>query len=333
MHNISFAEILFPRFKIEKPVRLIELFAGVGSQAMALRNIGVDFEHYKVVEFDRFAINSYNAIHGTDFGTLDTTQIKGQDLAIEETDKYCYIMTYSFPCQDLSIAGKRAGMSKESGTRSGLLWEVERLLNECENLPQVLLMENVPQVLGQKNISDFRLWQTFLENKGYSNYVKNFNAKDYGVAQNRERTFMVSLLGDWFYDFPKPKPLTKKVKDYLEEKINERFYVNNAKTRNLINQLVDSGGLKSEKEGTGVSLMGSCYGGVHDVSRCDLARDKCGFGNQEMTGVAELIQVGNIASNGNGWDNPQAGRVYSSEGISPTINTQCKVATYNLKSL
>ena len=142
-------------FQIDKPIRLIELFAGVGSQAMALRDLGADFEHYRVVEFDKYAIASYNAIHGTDFPTMDITQVKGYDLGIVDTDKYCYIMTYSFPCQDLSVAGKQAGMTKGSGTRSGLLWEVERLLNEVQNLPKVLLMENVPQVHGKKNMEDF----------------------------------------------------------------------------------------------------------------------------------------------------------------------------------
>lgn len=127
-------------FKVDKPIRLIELFAGIGSQAMALRDLGADFEHYKVVEFDKYAIKSYNAIHGTDFPTLDITEISGSDLQIEEIEKYCYIMTYSFPCQDLSVAGKQAGMAKGSDTRSGLLWEVERLLNETEQLPQVLVL-------------------------------------------------------------------------------------------------------------------------------------------------------------------------------------------------
>lgn len=85
-------------YKITKPIRLIELFAGVGSQAMALRNIGADFETYRVVEFDKYAIKSYNAIHGTNFPVMDIRDVRGGDLGIEETDKYEYLMTYSFPC-------------------------------------------------------------------------------------------------------------------------------------------------------------------------------------------------------------------------------------------
>ena len=209
-------------YKITKPIRLIELFAGVGSQAMALKRLGANFEHYRVVEFEKYAIKSYNAIHGTDFEPMDITKIIGSDLGISDTDKYCYIMTYSFPCQDLSVAGKQKGMTKGSGTRSGLLWEVERLLNEVDNLPQVLLMENVPQVHGKKNMEDFQRWIDFLESKGYSNYWQDLNAKNYGVAQNRNRCFMVSIFGDYSFKFPEPIELKKVMKDYLEDEVDEK---------------------------------------------------------------------------------------------------------------
>lgn len=143
-------------YKITKPIRLIELFAGVGSQAMALRDLGADFEHYRVVEFDKYAIASYNAIHGTDFPTMDVTKIKGEDLGIEDKLNYTYILTYSFPCTDLSVAGKMLGMEEGSGTRSSLLWEVKRILEETEELPQVLMMENVPQVHSKSNMPHFQ---------------------------------------------------------------------------------------------------------------------------------------------------------------------------------
>lgn len=234
-------------FKITKPIRLIELFAGVGSQAMALRDLGADFEHYRVVEFDKYAVASYNAIHGTSFPTMDVTKITGEDLGIKDIVNYTYLLTYSFPCQDLSVAGKGKGMTKGSGTRSGLLWEVERLLNEVENLPQVLLMENVPQVHGKKNIEDFRKWIEFLESKGYSNYWQDLNAKHYGVAQNRNRTFMVSILGNYKYDFPKPIELTKTMKDYLEDEVDEKYYINNEKAQKLIEKLICDGTLPQSR--------------------------------------------------------------------------------------
>ena len=228
-------------YKITKPIRLIELFAGVGSQAMALKRLGANFEHYRVVEFEKYAIKSYNAIHGTDFEPMDITKIIGSDLGISDTDKYCYIMTYSFPCQDLSVAGKQKGMTKGSGTRSGLLWEVERLLNEVDSLPQVLLMENVPQVHGKKNVDDFNKWIDFLKSKGYSNYWQDLNAKNYGVAQNRNRCFMVSILGNYSYEFPKEIQLRKTMRDYLEESVDEKYYINNEKAQKLIDKLINDG--------------------------------------------------------------------------------------------
>ena len=99
MEQLTIFDMLYPTFKIDKPIRLIELFAGVGSQAMALRNIGANFEHYRVCEFDKYAMASYNAIHGTDFETSDIRKLKGGDLGIVDLNKWTYIMTYSFPCQ------------------------------------------------------------------------------------------------------------------------------------------------------------------------------------------------------------------------------------------
>lgn len=211
---------------------------------MALKRIGAKFEHYRVVEFDKYAIASYNAVHGTDFHTMDITKVHAEDLNICDTNTFTYLLTYSFPCTDLSVAGKQAGMSKGSGTRSGLLWEVERILTEIRDsngeLPQILFMENVPQVHGKKNINDFEKWLGFLESLGYTNYWQDLNAKNYGVAQNRERCFMFSFLGEYNYHFPQPIPLKKKLKDYLEENVDEKYYINNENAQKLIQTLIDN---------------------------------------------------------------------------------------------
>lgn len=236
-----------PKFIIDKPIRLIELFGGIGAQSMALDDLGVEYEHYKLVEFDKFPIQSYNAIHGTNFEPTDIKNVHGKDLQIVDTDKYCYIVTYSFPCQSLSVAGRMEGMLKGSGTRSALLWEVERLIVECGyELPQILLMENVPQVHAQKNMEVFQTWLNFLESKGYSNYWQDLNAKDYGTAQNRNRTFCISILGNYKYEFPEPIELNTTMKDYLQpsSEIDERFYIKTPKAQELINDLVESGRLK-----------------------------------------------------------------------------------------
>ena len=265
--------------KINKPIRLIELFAGIGSQAKALQRLGANFEHYKISEWEVNATASYKAIHkeedNTDYSENFTPKelteillnigistdgkkpmslkeisrkneqwkrtvynnfkatknigsilnVSGTDLGIVDTDKYCYLLTYSFPCQDLSLAGKGKGMAKGDNTRSGLLWEVERLLNECEELPQILLMENVTQVHGKNNKEHFDQWIEFLESKGYRNYWKDLNAKNFGIPQNRNRTFMVSVLGGYTYEFPKEFPLNLRLKDMLETEVDEKFYL------------------------------------------------------------------------------------------------------------
>ena len=247
----------FPVCSIDKKIRLIELFAGVGSQAMALRDIGADFEHWRVCEFDKYAVASYNAIHGTNFEPSDIKDIHGIDLGITDKDKFTYLLTYSFPCTDLSVAGKMQGMSRKDweegkATKSGLLWEVARILGELpkEQLPDILLMENVPQVHSEQNKQDFDSWISFLRERGYVNHWKDLNARDYGIPQNRERCFMVSILSDEFveYEWPNPIPLENVMKDFLEDSVEEKYYINSPKARKLIDMLIADGTLESKKK-------------------------------------------------------------------------------------
>ena len=236
-------------FSVKNKIRLIELFAGYGSQAMALRNLGADFEHYRVVEFDKYAIASYNAIHGTNFKETDIKDVKGVDIGIVDKERFTYLLTYSFPCTDLSIAGRMAGMSEDSGTRSSLLWQVKRILTECkDNLPQILLMENVPAIHNDQNKKDFRKWLDFLDGLGYSSYVEDLNAWDFGVAQSRERTFVVSLLGNYNYKFPEMiEELKYCIEDYFEDLTEEQalqLVVKSEKALDLLVELDEKGQLK-----------------------------------------------------------------------------------------
>ena len=287
MKQTSIFNFLYPSYKITKPIRLIELFAGVGTQAMALRDLGTDFTHHRAIEIDPFAVKSYNAIHGTNFEPTDITTITADDLAIFDKKQYEYIMTYSFPCQDLSKAGKQAGMAKDSGTRSGLLWEVERLLLELQErseLPQVLVMENVPEVIGAKNYQHFMTWYSSLEKMGYQSYYKLLNAKDYGVPQSRNRCFMVSILGSYSYTFPEPIPLEKKLRDVLESEVDEKYYINDEVAQKFANKDVRTSG------------------------RSSLDRHSW-----------DVIQIGNCMPKKTR-DNPNQGRIYASEGVSPALN-------------
>lgn len=334
--QLTIFDILCEEVKITKPIRLIELFAGYGSQAMALKRIGAEFEHYKVVEFDKFAINSYNAVHGTDFKVTDIRDIHAEDLEITDTDKYCYIMTYSFPCTDLSVAGKMKGMKKGSGTRSGLLWEVERLLKEMNERPQVLLMENVPQVHGKKNKEDFQSWISFLESVGYMNYWQDLNAKNYGVAQNRNRCFMISFLGNYSYDFPRPIPLKKKLKVYLEDNVDEKYYINNEKSEMLINQLIDNDTLQKHNLGrqtcmeefqNDVKIIGQMdntidhtfesANRIYDEDGVAPTMNTCGGGGLQP----KILEVKQLGFMDNGKGKHQSNTVYDENALCPTITT------------
>lgn len=291
----------FPTYSINKKIRLIELFGGIGTQAMALRDLGADFEHYKLVEFDKYAVASYNAIHDTRHTTHDIRHIHASDLEITDKDKYCYLMTYSFPCTDLSVAGKMQGMSKsewENGnsTRSGLLWEVERILKECnkDELPQVLLMENVPQVHAEQNMADFESWLAFLRSKGYQNFLQDLNAKNYGIPQNRDRCFCVSILSDDFIDFEFPKPvrLDKVMKDFLEDEVDEKYYINNEKSQKLIAQLIESGVLPTEQNRTDCKTVDLCVKSPREISvaNCIKAKYDAGISNLQADGSGVVEQ-------------------------------------------
>lgn len=177
-----------------------------------------------------------------------------------------------------------------------MLWEVERLLNETENLPQILLMENVPQVISADNIDDFHSWCKFLESKGYKCYTQVLNAKDYGVAQNRERCFMVSILGNYNYKFPQPVPLDKTMKDYLEDEVDERYYINSEKAQKLIKDLRESGQLD------GISK--TVRGGQNSMQHNDISEDK----------EIDVAKVGQVSTDGS-----QCGSVYSDDGNAPTL--------------
>ena len=281
------------KYHITKPVRLIELFAGIGSQSKALEKLGVNFVPWKVCEFDKYAVASYNAVHCTNFETSDVSKITGADLEIIDTDKYEYIMTYSFPCVDLSLAGKRAGMDRNSGTRSSLLWQVERLLTETKELPQILVMENVPQVHSVSNMDAFQDWCNFLQKKGYSNFYKDLNAADYGIPQRRMRCIMVSILGDYMYKFPKPLETTVKLDDFLDKIPDPKFYIDNKKSKELINNIL-ADKIKLHKGANGVIVKGMSGDKYRaeckptDTSSTLCARDWKGFNNYGQTGIVEM---------------------------------------------
>lgn len=175
-------------------MRLVELFSGIGAQSKALKNLKI--EHSSIAcEIDKKIHSLYEAIHGSTPNLGDITKLK----SLPE----CDLLTYSFPCQDISILGNRKGFEKDSGTRSSLLWEVERLLKGCGRLPKNLVLENVKNLVSPKNKANFESWLKVLEGFGYNNSWKVLNAEDFGLPQKRERVFVVSSL-DSEFRFPEP---------------------------------------------------------------------------------------------------------------------------------
>lgn len=213
-------------------VRVFEAFAGYGSQAMALKRLQRDFpdkvafDFVGISEIDPYAIAAYNSVHGDtpnfgDISKIDWSQVPDFD---------CF--TYSFPCQDISTAGKQRGFKEGSGSRSSLLWECRRAIEAKR--PKFLLMENVKALMSKKFMSEFQRWINTLTELGYTSFWQVLNAKDYGVPQNRERVFMVSILGEAAFEFPRPFPLEKRLRDVLEENVDESYYLKDEQVQRIL---------------------------------------------------------------------------------------------------
>ena len=226
-------------------LRIFEAFAGYGSQSIALRNLGIKHEVVAISEIDKYALKAYYALHDESIPNLgDISKIKVED--VPEHD----LFTYSFPCQDISVAGKQKGILK-SETRSGLLYECEKIIEGCR--PKYLLLENVKNLVGKKHKPQFDKWLEYLETLGYTNYWQVLNAKDYGIPQKRERIFCISILGEHEpYEFPKPIPLSKCIKDMLENEVDDKYYMN--KPFKLVNK-----GHQAELEMKGMDCIKRVY--------------------------------------------------------------------------
>lgn len=231
-------------------IRVFEAFAGYGSQAMACKRLQADFpgevrfEFVGTSEIEPAAIKAYRAIHGDtpcfgDISKIDWASVPDFDL-----------FTYSFPCTDISNAGRQEGFTEGSGTRSSLLWECRRAITAKR--PRWLLMENVKALTQRKFMPEFRRWIDWLASEGYTSHWQVLNAKDYLVPQNRERVFMVSALDDDFrYSFPAPMPLTRCVEDYMEpaEAVGEEYYISQERvTGKVLSDILDQPNVRAEME-------------------------------------------------------------------------------------
>ena len=274
-------------------LRVFTSFSGYDSQLMALRDIGANYECVGWSEIDRWAIKAHNAVFPelADRNYGDITKIDWN--AVPDFD----LFTYSFPCTDISSAGEQKGFEEDSGTRSSLLWECRRPI--AAKRPKFLLMENVKALVSDKYRPLFLKWESWLRSLDYVNYTEILNAKDYGVPQNRERVFMLSILNGCWYEFPHPVRLEKRLKDVLELEVDEKYFLN----ERGINYV-------KKKLGKYTAING-------EVAMCLTAK---GCANWTGTFISDKsIQIG--ATKETDW-NLQQYRVYDPTGISPTITTK-----------
>ena len=209
-------------------LRILELFGGIGACSKALERIGIDYEIADYVEIDKYAVKSFNAIHNTNF--------EPQDICKWDKNIEVDLIMHGSPCQDFSLAGKQAGGDIGSGTRSSLMYETIRIVGKLR--PKYVIWENVKNLLSKKHRHNFEAYLKTMESLGYINYYQVLNAKDYGIPQNRERVFTISIRNDsadlrtlqepdnyyidWeaiSFEFPQKQELKLKLKDMLEDEV------------------------------------------------------------------------------------------------------------------
>lgn len=206
-------------------IRILELFGGIGACSKALERLGIEYEIVDYVEIDKYAVASFNAIHNTNF--------MPQDISKWDKDIKVDLIMHGSPCQDFSLAGKQAGGDKGSGTRSSLMYETIRIVEKLK--PKYVIWENVKNLISKKHIHNFNEYIKAMEHLGYDNFYQVLNAKDYGIPQNRERVFTVSIKKELGikYKFPKKQELKIKLKDLLDENVDESFYLSDEKIKKI----------------------------------------------------------------------------------------------------
>ena len=280
---------------MKNKIRVFEAFAGYGSQSMALRRLGIDYEVIGISEIDKYAIQAYMAVHGETPNYGDISKIDWKE--VPDFD----FLTYSFPCTDISSAGLQKGLEEGSGTRSSLLWECKKAIEAKK--PKYLLMENVKALTYKKFRPYLEKWLDYLKDLGYTNFAKVLNAKNYGVPQNRERIFVVSVLGCADYSFPEGFELDKRLKDVLEKDVDESFYL----SEKVVNTFL-ARNEKNKAKGNGFKF---------EPTTGDVIASTIGTHSNDRDCDNYVYVVGNTNPSGHGMN----GNVFDSNGLCPTLTT------------
>ena len=348
-------------------IKLLSLFSGIGAFESALKRCGRPYEVVNYCEIDPHASRSYSQIHEVpetknlrDVCAIDTAKISGVNL-----------ITYGFPCQDISVSGKQHGFEHNGErTRSGLFYEALRIIQDLQ--PEYAIAENVKALVSKKFTAEFKAVLDGLEAAGYNNYWQVLNAKNYGIPQQRERVFIISIRKDCdagLFSFPAPQELKLRVKDMLEPEVDDKYYLTGEGAQRLIQayaarineaitepvicasrgrnpaDLRDRAAgayteqhLEPKNDGTSntittvqkdnlllepkIKIIGSTNGhqsGNVMHHNTDLCPCLTVAGHVEPL---KILQIGNLIPDaGRKFTNPQTGRVYDPQGLSPTINT------------
>lgn len=302
-------------------MKILSLFSGIGAFEQALANLGLPYELVNYCEIDKYASKSYAAIHDVpeSMNLGDITKIDEKSLP-QDID----LITYGFPCQDISLAGKQKGLFNEDGTqtRSGLFFEALRIIEETK--PRVAIAENVKNLVGKKFKEQFEIVLDSLDQAGYNNYWHILNAKDFGVPQNRERVFIVSIrkdIDDGLFEFPQGFPLELRLKDLLESNVDEKYYLSEkiqerltitdpTFTKNIVGTTIgEDCTRKGERD---VVYQQNCILGA--LTATDYKQPK-----QIIEDEPRIQQLGNWCPTKTR-KNPDQGRIYDPSGLSPTLN-------------
>lgn len=292
-------------------------------------------------EFDKYATSSYCAIHNED-GSKNLGDItKVDETKLEPFNMICG----GSPCQDFSVAGKQKGSvwtCKDCGheynpltvhwserdkcpccgsnniekTRSSLLVEYLRVIRA--NKPNFGMYENVKNIVGKQFKDTFKMFTDELDEYGYNVYWKVLNAKDYGIPQNRERVYLIFIkkeLDNGKFTYPEPFDKGMRLKDILEENVDEKFYISEDKVQRFLTNLNNEDALlydacQVKREGKSREY--------NDFCPTLTARD---YKDPRLVNDNVVKQIGTISKCEGNWKNPQVGRIYSTDGCSPTLNT------------
>lgn len=281
-------------------LKLLSFFSGIGAFEKALDKLEVEYELVNYCEIDKYASKSYAAIHGVDesLNLGDITKVNEKELP-----KDIDLITYGFPCQDISLAGKQKGLFNEDGTqtRSGLFFEALRIIEETQ--PKIAIAENVKNLVGKKFKPQFEIVLESLDKAGYNNYWQVLNAKDYGIPQNRERVFIVSIRKDidnGCFKFPQGFELKLRLKDMLEDDVDEKYYIDNSRVEKILNSNFQQ---EKNRIQTG-SICGTLLARDYKDPKCVQVEPK------RLGGLFDTEK-----------SKHQAGSIWDKECISPTIDT------------